>query len=383
MASQSGSGLNHPIIWCGVIAMTLGALYLVNAIWWLAFPFLLSTIFYYVSRPLVLWMNRSGLSYSQSLGVYLGLLLVLTLVTILAIIPLFTGETLNLQDRAPVYLERLQEMILNTAVSLEERFDVLKQAGMAGEIQVRMETFFAEFAKDHLSDMIIFVLAWIPSLLLVPYLAFFFLRDGAKFKKLIMRGVPNAFFEKVLLLIHRINTQINQFFRGLMMMTVLDAITLGAGLWILGWGRDIFPIGQALFLGLVCAVLAWLPYVGSVLGCLLVVIVCAVDAPNEGWLALAAIALFVFVRLLDDFLYTPITVGRSLSVHPLLTVLVIFSGGVIAQLPGLLLAMPVLGIFMVLGEIVGQIWMDSRLQGRYRHARNLKLKRAVVELEAE
>jgi hypothetical protein len=27
--------------------------------------------------------------------------------------------------------------------------------------------------------------------------------------------------------------------------------------------------------------------------------------------------------------------------------------------------------------------MDSRLQGRYRHARNLKLKRAVVELEAE
>lgn len=363
--------------------MTLGALYLVNAIWWLAFPFLLSTIFYYVSRPLVLWMNRSGLSYSQSLGVYLGLLLVLTLVTILAIIPLFTGETLNLQDRAPVYLERLQEMILNTAVSLEERFDVLKQAGMAGEIQVRMETFFAEFAKDHLSDMIIFVLAWIPSLLLVPYLAFFFLRDGAKFKKLIMRGVPNAFFEKVLLLIHRINTQINQFFRGLMMMTVLDAITLGAGLWILGWGRDIFPIGQALFLGLVCAVLAWLPYVGSVLGCLLVVIVCAVDAPNEGWLALAAIALFVFVRLLDDFLYTPITVGRSLSVHPLLTVLVIFSGGVIAQLPGLLLAMPVLGIFMVLGEIVGQIWMDSRLQGRYRHARNLKLKRAVVELEAE
>jgi predicted PurR-regulated permease PerM len=138
-----------------------------------------------------------------------------------------------------------------------------------------------------------------------------------------------------------------------------------------------------LFLGLVCAVLAWLPYVGSVLGCLLVVIVCAVDAPNEGWLALAAIALFVFVRLLDDFLYTPITVGRSLSVHPLLTVLVIFSGGVIAQLPGLLLAMPVLGIFMVLGEIVGQIWMDSRLQGRYRHARNLKLKRAVVELETE
>ncbi|GAB4252834.1 MAG: AI-2E family transporter [Candidatus Methylacidiphilales bacterium] len=380
MGQPNGSGLNHPLIWAGVIGATLGTLYLVNAIWWLAFPFLLSAIFYYVSRPLVMWMTRSGLTHGQALGVYLGLLLLLTLVVVLAVIPFFTGETLSLQEKAPEYLSKLKALAVNTAVSLESRFEVFREANLAAEIEARIDGFFDGFAREHLSDVLMFVLAWIPSLLLVPYLAFFFLRDGIRFKKLIMRGVPNAFFEKVLLLIHRINVQIHLFFRGLMMMTLLDAITLGAGLWLLGLGRDIFPLGQAMLLGLICAVLAWMPYVGSVLGCLLVVIVCAIDAPDEGWLVLAAVGLFVFVRLLDDFFYTPLTVGKSMSVHPLLTVLVIFSGGVIAYLPGLLLAMPVLGVFMVLGEVIGQVWMDTRLQARFRHAKALKMRRAAVEL---
>lgn len=380
MPQENQSGLNHPLIWAGVIAATLLALYVVNAVWWLAFPFLLSAIFYYVSRPFIMWMTRGGFSYGQALSVYLLLLMGLTLVVVLAGIPLFTGEALSLQERAPEYVRKMQALAVDTARMLEDRWEVLREARIAEELEQGIDNFFESFARDHLSDVVVFVLAWIPSLLLVPYLAFFFLRDGMKFKKLIMRGVPNAFFEKVLLLIHRINRQIHLFFRGLMMMTLLDAVTLGAGLWLLGLGREIFPLGQAMLLGLVCAVLAWLPYVGSVLGCTLVVVVCAVDAPGEGWLVLAAIGLFVLVRLLDDFFYTPLTVGRSMSVHPLLTVLVIFSGGVIAHLPGLLLAMPVLGVFMVLGEVVGQVLMDARLQARFRHARSLKLRRAQAEL---
>jgi AcrR family transcriptional regulator len=48
-------------------------------------------------------------------------------------------------------------------------------------------------------------------------------------------------------------------------LTVLDTVTLGLGLWLLG-----FPGPWAL--GLICAVLAWIPYVGSILGGLLVVL---------------------------------------------------------------------------------------------------------------
>jgi hypothetical protein len=83
-------------------------------------------------------------------------------------------------------------------------------------------------------------------------------------------------------------------------------------------------------LGLICAVLAWVPYVGSILGGLLVVLVAATDFPADPSMAYWAIGLFVLVRLLDDFVYMPMTIGKSLELHPLITVLMIFAGGAVA-----------------------------------------------------
>ncbi len=76
--------------------------------------------------------------------------------------------------------------------------------------------------------------------------------------------------------------------------------------------------------------LAWIPYVGSVLGGLLVVLVAATDFPEVPTMDYSATALFVFVRLLDDFVYMPIAGGRKLRMHPLATVVMIFAGGAVA-----------------------------------------------------
>lgn len=59
-------------------------------------------------------------------------------------------------------------------------------------------------------------------------------------------------------------------------------------------------------LALICAVLAWIPYVGSILGGVLVVLVAATDFPGTPTMAYSAVA-----RLLDDFVYMPVTVGHS------------------------------------------------------------------------
>jgi predicted PurR-regulated permease PerM len=80
------------------------------------------------------------------------------------------------------------------------------------------------------------------------------------------------------------------------------------------------------------------------------------------------------VRLLDEFLYTPMTVGRALHMHPLVTVMMIFAGGMLGGVYGLLLALPLLGIFTVLGQMFGEIWFDPRLRARHA-ARNLLEKR--------
>ena len=77
-------------------------------------------------------------------------------------------------------------------------------------------------------------------------------------------------------------------------------------------------------LGAACAVLAWIPYVGSIAGGILVVLVAATDFPGQPLMAYAAAALFVLVRLLDDFVFMPATIGNSLKMHPSVTVLMIF-----------------------------------------------------------
>ncbi len=145
------------------------------------------------------------------------------------------------------------------------------------------------------------------------------------------------------------------------------------GLWLLG-----FP--GAWLLGLICAVLAWLPYIGSILGGLLVVLVAATDFPQAPEMAWWAVGLFVLARMLDDFVYMPLTIGKSLRMHPLLTVVMIFVGGAVAGVPGLMLVLPVLGVVMVVGQTFGQLQSDPRLLARHRHARRLQRQLAEIDL---
>ena len=75
------------------------------------------------------------------------------------------------------------------------------------------------------------------------------------------------------------------------------------------------------------------------------------------------------------------TIGKSLNMHPMLTVLMIFIGGAVAGVPGLMLVLPVLGVVMVLGETSGQLLTDPRLRARHAHARALRTHQARQDLD--
>ena len=107
----------------------------------------------------------------------------------------------------------------------------------------------------------------------------------------------------------------------------------------------------------------------------------ATDFPGNPGMAYAAIGLFVWVRLLDDFCFMPMTIGRSLRLHPLLSVLMIFVGGALAGIPGMMLILPVLGVAMVIGETLAVLLGDPRLQARHAHACRLRKRRAQHDLQ--
>jgi predicted PurR-regulated permease PerM len=143
----------------------------------------------------------------------------------------------------------------------------------------------------------------------------------------------------------------------------------------------VIGIPAPLALGFIAAVLAWIPYVGSLLGGILVALVAAADFSSDPSVTLYTVLLFVFVRLLDDFIYMPMTIGKSLHIHPLISVLMIFIGGGIAGIPGLMLVLPLFGINLVIGETVGVMLTNPRLMARYRQGRALKRYQASEGLQ--
>jgi predicted PurR-regulated permease PerM len=366
--------LEHPIIWVAVIGGALGSILLLKAVAWLAFPLILAVVLYYLVQPLLQKLQLAGVTPGQALGIFLGAATVLTVIFSILVLPKMLNFLSDFQNQIPTYWERLQSVLRDNLLALEDRFAFTKKARLADGMEEQLNVFLAGSGKEYVADVALFLLHWLPSLLLVPFLTFFFLRDGTAFHRLVLRAVPNAFFEKTLLLFDRMDAQMRAYFRGMFGLTMLDTVSLGLGLWFLGEGPGIFGFWDAMFLGLICAIFAWVPYIGSGLGGILAVATVAVKAPQSSALMLAVVFLFLGVRLLDEFIYTPMTVGRALRMHPLVTVMMIFSGGMLGGVYGLLLAMPLLGIFTVLGQMFAEIWFDPRLRARYQ-ARGMLEKR--------
>jgi predicted PurR-regulated permease PerM len=363
-----------PIVWCGIIAVTCLLLFLMQKVLWLSVPFLLAIILYYVLLPPFQRLLRTGFSRNTAaLMVGTGFMLIV-LLAVLAGVLFIPAPTTNWQDLPARYLAAGVRFMRNMMGALEQQFPFLQPAHLGDSVDLDLARYSREFVQRNLKEALFVVAAWVPSLLLAPFLSFFFLRDGRRFKRFLARAVPNAFFEKTLYLLHEVDQTARRYFHGMLKLTVIDTIVLALGLWAIG-------LPSPLLLGFIAAVLAWVPYVGSIAGCLLVVLVASSDAPDDNFMAYSAMGVFIAARLLDDFIFMPATLGRSLRIHPLVTVVMIFVGGALAGVTGLMLVLPLLGIVMVVGETLGVLITDHRLQARHRYARALRVKEASFDLK--
>ena len=346
-----------------VILSTCLLLFLFQKIIWLVLPILLALMLYYSVRPVVAGLVSCGMRHrAASKIVCLFQLLVVASSIVLGLLVLArAGRWQSSFDR---YMDGGKNLIERTTQSLEKHSPVFQRMKLSKEVDVHLNQFSDGFAENNLLPITLQLLECLPSLLLIPYITYFMLNDSARLKKYIIRSVPNAYFEKALLLFSRLDGSLQNYFQGLLLLTFLDAICLALGLAVVG-------ISNAILLGLAAAVLAWMPYVGSIIGCVIVVLVAATDFPDHTWKAYACLGLFLGVRLLDDFVFLPLTIGRKLNVHPLLSVLMLFLGATVAGITGLLLALPVFGVLAVVGETVAQVFTDRKLRARYKASRQL------------
>lgn len=360
------------MVWAGIIAVTCLLLAALQKLLWLTVPFLLALIVYYLLQPPMQALIYRGVQRRTAAGIVMSGFVGLLLLAAVWGVPRFGARMIDWQVTLERYLQGGYALLDRSLRSLESSWSMFAKAHLADAMAARIAELSGSLTA-YLEPFVMGAAAWAPTLLLTPFLAFFFLRDGGVFLRFLANAVPNAFFERTLDLLAEVDRTARAYFHGLLWLTVLDTVTLGLGLLLLG-----FP--NAWLLGLICAVLAWLPYIGSILGGVLVVLVAATDFPAAPEMAWWAIALFGVARMLDDFVYMPMTIGKSLHMHPLITVVMIFVGGAVAGVTGLMLVLPVLGVVMVVGQTLGQLLTDPRLMARHRHARALRRKLAEIDL---
>jgi predicted PurR-regulated permease PerM len=370
--SQSRNNGSGPIVWAAIVAVTCLLLLVFQKILWLVVPFMLALILYYILYPTTQYLVYRGMSRDTAAAGNIAVFLALTGASTAFVVPQIGAHLVDIQASVEPYIEGGLRLMQHSLEALERSWSVLANAHLAEMARQKLDASGGS-ASEHVEDMVKGIAAWTPSLLLAPFLAFYFLKDGLRFKRFLARAVPNAFFERTLYLMYEVDRTLRAYFIGLMKLTALDTLTLAAGLWLLG-------LPSPFALGLICAVLAWIPYVGSVVGGAIVVLVAATDFPDYPSVAYSAVLLFIIARLLDDFVYMPLTVGKSLHMHPLVTVLMIFAGGAVAGIPGLMMVLPVLGVVAVCGETVGKIVTDPRLMARHRYAKLLRRRQASTDL---
>ena len=363
-----------PIVWLCVLFATCLLLFLLPKLLWLLIPFLLAMILYYVLVPAVSRLSLLGIPRELAAMLVGGIFFILLALVLAYGINSFTARAGSLQEMLAHYVDGGVRFASNSMTAMEENFSILRKAHASESLNAWMASNTDNFAQQYVANILLSMASFVPAVFLTPFLTFFFLRDGRKFKQFLARAVPNAFFEETLFLMHEVDQTARRYFQGLLKLTIIDTMILALGLWSIG-------ISAPVLLALISAILAWVPFVGSVLGCIMVVLVAATDAPDTPLLAYGAITVFITVRLLDDFIFMPLTLGRSLHMHPLIAVLMIFVGGELAGVPGLMLVLPILGVAMVVGESLGRVITNPRLRARYKHARLLRARQASADLQ--
>jgi predicted PurR-regulated permease PerM len=365
-----------PLVWMVTLAVTTLLLVVLKQALWLVVPFLVAVVVYYALFPPVHRLMLAGVHRASAASIVGGAFVVVAILALVPAVSWTAAHAVSGEEAFYRYLDAGRVLIDKTLAMLEARFGFLERMHLHDQVGSRMAEFGETNLQKQVASALLAATAWLPSLLLAPFFAFFFLRDGQRFLKFVGAAVPNAYFERTLYMLERFDTTARAYFQGLLRLTAIDTVCMSLGLWAIG-------LPSAFVLGVVAAVLSWVPVVGPLAGAIMVVLVTATHFPNRPELVYAAIALLVSMRVLDDFVFMPLTVGRSLRMHPLPTVLLIFIGGAVAGVPGLILALPLAGLVMVIVGTIGGILDDPRLRARHAFAKRLRAQRIMADLKSD
>jgi predicted PurR-regulated permease PerM len=137
-----------------------------------------------------------------------------------------------------------------------------------------------------------------------------------------------------------IESVLQGYISGLLLVTIIIAILNTVGLAILG-------IEHAIFFGVFSGLLTIIPYIGIFIGALLPALF-ALLTKDSIWYTVGVIGIFSFVQFLEGNFITPKITGSKVSINALAAIVALLIGGKILGIAGMILAVPITGVLKVI-----------------------------------
>ena len=329
-------------------------------------PVAIAAILSYLLSPLVHWIRKKALREHKLsrtraiLLVYSALTIFFTVIALMVIIPASSQLNELIQDR--------EKIIKNAQKKLSSFSNVIESFNASSdkttiqpdktddeainnllwnklvdwiknpETSQKLVGFLGKTANGFVG-----VLGYALGLVLVPVYLFFFLRDSAFIERnwdMIIPLKDSTLKDEIVSLIKEINGYIVAYFRGQVLVSVIDGALTGIILMLLG-------LDYALVIGVSLAIFGVIPFVGFIITAIPALLIAAGQDGGPG--PLWVLIVFIAVQQFDGFFIQPKIVGESVGLHPLTVIFSVLCWSLlIGGILGALLAVPLTASIKVL-----------------------------------
>ena len=301
------------------------------------------------------------------------------IISILFVISVIGGILFFLYNRVTFFLADLQSIKENASVSLEI-------------IQNKVETIFGvsvgsqkQWMRDNINKLLETGAGNIQSALsattstifafgILPVYVFFMTFYRNKFRNFVLMVTLPGKHEATKKVMDQISDVTRKYVGGIVAVVLILCVLNSFGLWIVG-------IKYAIMFGILSALMNLIPYFGTLIGATIPLTFTLLSGTPEK--AIGVLILFIIIQFTENNILTPNITGGSVQINPFFTIIGIVFGGMLWGIPGMLVAVPLLGTLKIIFENVNTLHPYAFLMGVSGPRKYIKIKKSPKREEQQ
>lgn len=173
-------------------------------------------------------------------------------------------------------------------------------------------------------------------------------QDGVE--RFILAVVPPVYEDYALDLYFRVRHKIGRWLKGQLVLSVIVAIMVFIGLWLL-------EVNYALLLAVLAGIFEIIPFVGPIVSGGVAVLLAV---SNSLTVAVYTLALFIIIQQMENHIFVPAVTRFTTSLNPALVIIALMLGGAVFGFVGIILAVPA----AVLLQEIAEDWTVTKKKRR-------------------